>query len=107
MTTNSSDVPETTAWISQAEAARLRGVSRQAIAKLVNQSRLRALTVAGHSLVFRKDVENYQPRGGGRIKRPGGMSTNLEVLKVLLQECSVDERLAIFAQLGEEFKHIS
>ena len=53
-------------WISQAEAARLRGVTRQAIAKLVRQSRLRILTIGGHKLVRREDVEDFQPRESGR-----------------------------------------
>jgi len=43
-------------WISQADAARLRGVSRQAISKLVQKGRLRTLTIGGHVLVHRDDV---------------------------------------------------
>lgn len=43
-------------WISQADAARLRGVSRQAVSKLVQKGRLRTLTIGGHVLVRRDDV---------------------------------------------------
>ena len=43
-------------WISQADAARLRGVSRQAISKLVQKGRLRTLTIGGHVLVHRDDA---------------------------------------------------
>lgn len=53
-------------WISQAEAAQLRGVSRQAIAKLVRKGRLKSLTVGGHVLVNRADVLAFQPRAAGR-----------------------------------------
>jgi excisionase family DNA binding protein len=55
-------------WVSQAEAARLRGVSRQAIAKLVRKGRLRTLEVGGHILVNRTDVLNFEPQQPGRPK---------------------------------------
>lgn len=48
-------------WISQADAARLRGVSRQAISKLVQKGRLRTLTIGGHTLVHRDDVLQATP----------------------------------------------
>jgi len=53
-------------WISQAEAAKLRGVSRQAIAKLVRRGRLRSIVVAGRTLVSRADVTSFQARAAGR-----------------------------------------
>ncbi len=53
-------------WITKAEAARIRGVTRQAIAKLVNKGRLATLEIAGHTLVKRADVESYKPEPGGR-----------------------------------------
>ena len=59
----SSDPPE---WISQAEAARLHGVSRQAINKLVQSGRLRSVTIGGHVLVSRVDVEEFSPQRSGR-----------------------------------------
>jgi len=55
-------------WISQADAARKRGVSRQAIAKLVKQGRLRKLVVGGHTLVHRDDVMAFEPKSAGRPK---------------------------------------
>lgn len=55
-------------WISQAEAARQRRVSRQAIAKLVKQGRLRTLVVGGHTLVHRDDVTAFEPKSAGRPK---------------------------------------
>jgi excisionase family DNA binding protein len=53
-------------WISQAEAARLRGVSRQAIAKLVANGRLRTLEVGGRVFLHRGDVLAFEPNPPGR-----------------------------------------
>lgn len=53
-------------WISQAEAASLRGVSRQAIHQLVQKGRFRTYDVAGRTLVLREDVVRYEPDKGGR-----------------------------------------
>jgi excisionase family DNA binding protein len=53
-------------WMSQAEAAKLRNVSRQAISKLVKNGRLRHVKVGGYVLVNRFDVENFQPLEVGR-----------------------------------------
>ncbi|MGH9439503.1 MAG: helix-turn-helix domain-containing protein [Terriglobia bacterium] len=53
-------------WISQAEAARLRGVSRQAIARLVQRGRLPVLKIGGRTLVRREDVERFEPESAGR-----------------------------------------
>lgn len=56
-------------WISQSEAARLRGVTRQAIAKLVRQGRLRMVIAGGHTLVHKDDVLAFEPRSAGRPKK--------------------------------------
>ncbi len=53
-------------WVSQAEAARLRGTSRQAIARLVERGRLLALDVGGRKLVRRSDVMAFDPMPAGR-----------------------------------------
>ena len=55
-------------WISQAEASRLRGVSRQAIAKLVTNGRLRTLEFGGRVFVSRADVLAFEPNPAGRPK---------------------------------------
>ncbi len=57
-----------TEWISQAEAARLRNVSRQAIAKLVSNGRLRTLEVGGRIFVSRAEVLAFEPNPPGRPK---------------------------------------
>lgn len=59
------------AWISQAEAARLRAVSRQAIAKLVGNGRLGTLEVGGRTFVSRADVLAFEPNPPGRPKGSG------------------------------------
>ncbi|MGB8355624.1 MAG: hypothetical protein WCD79_17125 [Chthoniobacteraceae bacterium] len=56
-------------WITKAEAARVRGVTRQAIAKLVNKGKLSVLKIAGRTLVMRAEVEVYKPSPGGRPAR--------------------------------------
>jgi excisionase family DNA binding protein len=53
-------------WISQAEAAQLRGVTRQAISKLVRKGRLASVVIGGHTLVKRADVLCFRPRAAGR-----------------------------------------
>jgi len=55
-------------WISQAEAARLRGVTRQAIGKLVVAERIRTMSVAGRLLVFRADIVEFKKLPAGRRK---------------------------------------
>ena len=56
---------DASAWISQSEAARLRGVSRQAIASLAKKNRFKTLNIGGKDLVNRMDVVNYQPKPRG------------------------------------------
>ena len=48
--------------ISQAEAARIRGVSNQAIADLIARGRLTTVHVAGKTLVLRSEVESFVPQ---------------------------------------------
>lgn len=56
-------------WISASEAARLRGVTRQAIGSLVRRGRLRTLKFGGKTFVSRRDVEAYVPDPGGRPRK--------------------------------------
>lgn len=58
-------------WISQAEAARIRGVSRQAIARLIYKERFRTLRIGGRLLLLRSDVQDYKAgRPGRRTHEP-------------------------------------
>jgi excisionase family DNA binding protein len=52
--------------ISQAEAARLRGCSRQAIQLLVRNGRLQTFEIGGRLLVSKKEVLGYEIRPPGR-----------------------------------------
>lgn len=54
--------------ISQAEAARLRGVTRAAIQDLVRRGRIRSVNVGGRSLVYRSEIEGYEQGEPGRPK---------------------------------------
>jgi excisionase family DNA binding protein len=55
--------------ISQAEAARLRGVTRAAIQDLVRRERIRSVNVGGRSLVYRSEVVNYEQGEPGRPRK--------------------------------------
>ena len=54
--------------ISQAEAARIRSVTPQAIGHLIKAGKLKTVTVAGRVLVFRSEIEDFEPDLGGRPK---------------------------------------
>jgi excisionase family DNA binding protein len=56
-------------WISQAEAARIRGVSRQAIARLIKKGRFAVLHIAGKTLLKRSDVKGYEREQPGRPRK--------------------------------------
>src|ERR1700678_410913 len=57
---------DVSAWISQSEAARLRGVSREAIYNLVKKNRFATFKIGDKTLINKEDVENYQPQPSGR-----------------------------------------
>ena len=52
--------------ITQAEAARLRQVSRSAINDLVKRRKLKVKIIGGQPFVSRKEVLSYEPEVGGR-----------------------------------------
>lgn len=68
MPTNYSQTFALGEWVSQAEAARMRGVTRQAISNLIRNGRLRTLEIGGRVLVSRADVEQFEPLPAGRPK---------------------------------------
>ncbi len=55
--------------LSQAEAARIRSVSKQAIAKLIARKRLSAREIGGRKLVRRSEVEAFVPMPLGRPRK--------------------------------------
>lgn len=52
-------------WITQAAAARRRGVTRQAIGYLTKLGRIRTMAVGGRVLVNAEDVDRYVPAKPG------------------------------------------
>jgi excisionase family DNA binding protein len=67
MSTHLSSAQDASAdWISQAEAARIRGVSRQAIARLVKKGRFRVFKIGGKILLRRSEVKAFEPEQPGR-----------------------------------------
>jgi predicted DNA-binding protein (UPF0251 family) len=52
-------------WISQSEAARARGISRQAVSDLIKRGRLTTLVIAGKTLVLRSEIEKFKPLDPG------------------------------------------
>ena len=88
-------------WISQAEAARLQGVSRQAISKLVRTGRLKSVRVGGHVLVSRRDISGFSPLPAGRPA--SGESQELERITAALAICRPAVRQEVFRHLRQEF----
>ena len=56
-------------WIPQSEAARIRGVTPQAIENLMKKGRFRTLSIGGRVLLDRREVENYKPKRTGRPRK--------------------------------------
>jgi excisionase family DNA binding protein len=103
LSTNFSEDPVSPAdWISQTDAARLRGVSRQAISKLIRKGRLRTLEIGGHILVSRADVEQFVQNSAGR-PRADESGNAREAIWYALERCSQEQRHQIFQQLRKEF----
>lgn len=53
-------------WITQAEAARLRGVTRQAIARLIQRGRLEIMQIGGVTFVRKSAIESFEAAPAGR-----------------------------------------
>jgi excisionase family DNA binding protein len=56
-------------WISQSEAARIRGVTPQAIGRLIKKGRFHIFRIGGKVLLNRREVENYKPQRTGRPRK--------------------------------------
>jgi excisionase family DNA binding protein len=57
--------------ISQAEAARIRGVTRAAIRDLIRRGRLRSIEIGGRELVYRSEVESFVKEKPGPKQEEG------------------------------------
>ena len=63
---------ELSVFVSQAEAARMKKVSPQAISELVKRGRLKSYTIGGRRFLKRAEVEAFQPKSPGpQSKRDG------------------------------------
>ena len=56
-------------WVSQSEAARIRGVTPQAIENLMKKGRFRTLSIGGRVLLDRREVEDYKAKRTGRPRK--------------------------------------
>ena len=56
-------------WVSQAQAAKIRGVTRQAIARLLKNKRFTTLSIGGKTLLKRSEVENFKSKKPGPAPR--------------------------------------
>jgi len=65
-------------YLSQAEAARRRGVSKQAIAALIQRGRLTPVEVAGRIVVLRSEIEGFvaRPKFGNPPKKATSKKTS-------------------------------
>ncbi|HEY6331167.1 MAG TPA: helix-turn-helix domain-containing protein [Blastocatellia bacterium] len=52
--------------VSQSTAAKMRGVTKQSIQRLIKRGSLRSITIDGHTFLFRSEVEKFVPSKGGR-----------------------------------------
>lgn len=57
-------------WVSPAEAARIRGVTRQAIMKLMKLGRIEMAEIAGKKLVRLSALKEFKPSSPGRKRKP-------------------------------------
>lgn len=69
---------QTDALITQSEAAKIRGVSLGSINELVRRGKLRSAERFGKRLVYRSDVEAYEPSPGGWPKGRPRNTANVE-----------------------------
>ena len=87
-------------WISQAEAARLLGVSRQAISKMIRVGRLRTFEIGGHVLVDRIEVVTLRRQPQGKVQdRPDEVGRFLAAFENLRP----DVRDEVYRRLRERF----
>ena len=55
--------------VSQQEAAKIRGVSIQAIYSLIKHGKFNTVEISGRQYLFRKEVEAFVPRRTGRPRK--------------------------------------
>jgi hypothetical protein len=55
--------------VSQAQAAKMRGVSTQSISELMKRGRLTVIEVGGRKFLLRKEIEGFEPLPVGRPRK--------------------------------------
>ncbi len=83
-------------WVSQADAARIRGVSRQAIARLIKKGRFDVLRIGAKVLLKRSEVRIIQARAAGETVQ---VSESLKSLEKLFDQCTAEEQAALLDYL--------
>lgn len=87
-------------WISQAEAARLRGVSRQAVSKMIAAGRLQTFELGGRVFVRRSALfdlrHESEDRGGQSVRKIRTMLTAFHAL-------NPEERMEFVSQILNDF----
>jgi excisionase family DNA binding protein len=99
------NILDASAWISQSEAARLRGVSREAIYNLVKKDRFITLKIGDKTLINRADLENYQPHQSGRRPKKRGKETVFAQLQGLGESAAPPDRTRVRAP-GRQNKYL-
>jgi hypothetical protein len=84
-------------WITQAEAARMRGVTRQAISRLIKRGKLQTIEFGGHLFVSLTDVTHFTSEKPGRPRK--SEMTSIEEIKKQIGATTKDERAEIFQWL--------
>ena len=88
-------------WVTQAEAARLRGVSRQAINNLIKRGKLETLEIGGILFIKRHELQTYVVEDSGRPKQLYSVDYSKQILS-LWEKCSEEQKRYIFSQLRRE-----
>ena len=89
-------------WVTQAEAARIRGVSRQAIHKLVAKGSLQTLIIGGITFIKRDQIDSYIAKEPGRPY--GSLNQNRNHVKTiveLLDKCNSEEKRLVLNHIRE------
>ncbi len=61
--------------VSQGEAAKMRGISIQAIHRLIKRGRFNTVEISGRQYLLRKEVEAFEPRPVGRPRKDAAVKS--------------------------------
>jgi len=72
---------DTEELVSQKEAAEIRGISIQAIHKLMKRGRFTVIEISGIRFLLRKEIETYEARPRGRPRKDSASSKSSSTSK--------------------------